>query len=259
MKLSLLSPSYSNTTSNSTTDVYATVSKIMQSQNTGVPKLNAALASDNTTLSGLGKLMSALTTFQSVAHSFSASGDATQLATKVTDLVSSYNALNAGLTGLQQGDLKGDGSVSRIQGQLSRVFSMGSSGSSGTTYFSLRNIGISIQKNGDLVVNSAKLQSAISAEPGDVAKLFTNNGKGIADNLVSQIQGMVGQNGSIQKETQSVNKDITALTAKKNSLANALTAEANALVKQYSQQGSAFGSTASSQTGGNPTLFDMLG
>jgi len=454
-----LSSYYSSTAGNSSTDVYATVGKIMQSQNTGVPKLNAALASDNTKLSGLGKLMSALTAFQSVAQSLAGSGlyasasssakavltattssssaagsyaiqvkqlahsqnllsklqvnpdaaigsggatlsfdfgttegnvftpnasaktakvvvipsgsntlqgiaaavnaanigvtakvthgdagyaltlsspsgsasslrigvkgdaalqsllaydpagtknltqtdaaqnaaltvdgvavssssnmltnavagttlnltatgsatlavtrDASQFTKNVTNLVSTYNALNASLKGLQQGDLKSEGSAARIQSQLSRLFFAASSGTVGTTYITPGSIGITVQKNGDLAIDAAKLQKALSAAPDGVAKLFTNSGKGIADKLVSQIQGLIGPNGSIQKEALTINKDIAALNAKKNSLAKVLTAQANALVKQYSSNAS--GSASSSQTSGKSTLFDMLG
>lgn len=253
-------PSYAaGNSAASSANVYAQVSKIMQSQNTGAPQINAALANDTTTLSGLGKLMSALTSFQSVAQSLTTTGsDATQLAKNVTGLVSAYNSLNASLKGLQQGDLKTDSSVKRIQGQLGRILSMGSSGSTRATFVTPWSVGISIQKNGDLALDTTKLQKAISAAPDDVAKLFSNNGQGIADKLVSQIKGMIGQGGSIQNETAALNKDIASLSAKKASLTKALTLEANALMKQYSQ-GNTSGLGTSSQSSGSSSLFDMLG
>lgn len=458
---SQLLSAYSNATSNPSTDVYTKVSKIMQSQNTGVPKLNAALASDNTRLSGLGKLVSALSAFQSVAQSLSGSGlyasasssardvltatassgsasgsyaikvtqlahsqnllsrlqvspdaaigsgapttlsfdfgsvegnaftpnaaktakslvipsgsnnlqgiaaainaaklgvtakvteskdgyalalsspsgganslrigvkgdaalqkllaydpagtknltqtaaaqdaaltingvaltsssnilskavaginliltatgsatltvarDATQFAKNVTNLVGTYNTLNASLKGLQQGDLKSDGSAARIQSQLSRLFFTASSGTPGTTYITPGSIGVAVQKNGELSIDAAKLQKALNASPDGVAKLFTNNGKGIADKLVGQIRGLIGPNGTIQKETATINKDIAALNAKKSSISKALTAQANALVRFYSQQGNGFGSDTAGQSSGKTTLFDILG
>lgn len=461
----LFSPSYSGAASNSSADVYATVSKIMQSQNTAAPKLNAALASDNTKLSGLGKLMSALASFQSMAQSLSGSGlyasasssakdvltattssnsavgsytvevkqlaqaqnllsriqanpdavigsggiatltfdfgttagdvftpnaagtksvaipsggdtlqgvatainaanigvtakvihsaagyalvlsstsgsansmrigvkgdaalqkllsyepagtknliqtyaaqdaaltvdgaafgsssntvtsavagttlnlaaagsstltvarDSAQFTKNVTNLVDTYNALNARLKELQHGDLKTEGSAARIHSQLARVFNTASSGSVGAAYITPGSIGISVQKNGDLAIDAAKLQKAIDAAPDGVAKLFTNNGKGIADKLVGQIRRLIGPGGSIQKETTNINKDIAALGVKKNNMAKALTLQANALVKQYSQQNFPYGSNnasgmSPSQPNGKSTLFDMLG
>lgn len=251
----------SNTTSSSSADVLAKVSKIMQAQNTGAPKLNAALSSDTTMLSGLGKLLNALTTFQSAAKSLFNTGSSPSLAAKdpalltknITNLVSHYNTLSASLSGLQKGDLKADGSVQRIQSQLDRIFKSATSGTAGGSYASPGSIGISTQKNGTLVIDATKLQNAVTKNPDGVAQLFTNGGKGIADTLVSQIQGMVGTTGSIQKETTAINKDIAVLNAKKSSLEKALTAQANALVKMYSQQSPSASST------GNLTLFDMLG
>lgn len=255
-----LSSYYSNTTSSSSPNVMAKVAKTMQAQNTAAPALNAALASDNTTLSGLGKLMSALTSFQSAAQSLSgkavalpgAAQDPKQLAQKVTDLISQYNALNTTINGLRKGDLKSDASVLAIQSQLAKVFNSSSSGRADASSLTPGSIGISTLKNGAYAVDATKLQKAIAANPGGVAKLFANGGKGIADNLVSQIQGLVSPTGSIKKETVAINKDIASLNAKKDSLAKALTAQANALAKLYSQQNAQGSST------GNISLFDML-
>ncbi|MCX7174692.1 MAG: flagellar filament capping protein FliD [Proteobacteria bacterium] len=260
----LFSPSYSNSpnsTGNPSADVLAKVGKIMQAQNTGAPALNAALANDNTTLSGLGKLMSALTSFQSAAQSLSgkaaansaATQDSAQIATKVSDLIGQYNALNTTLTGLRLGDLKSDAIVSRIQAQLARVFNAGSSGTVGAANLTPGSIGITSQKSGALAIDAAKLQNAVNANPEAVAKLFSNGSNGIADNFVSQIQSLISSTGSIQKEKAVINRDIASLNTKKSNLAKALTAQANALVKQYSQQ------DASGNSNGNASLFDMLG
>lgn len=261
MNLSAYFPSsYSNnTTSNSsspTTDILAKVRKVMEAQNTGAPKLNAALASDNTKLSGLGKLLSSLTTFQSAAQSLSTTGASTQgvaqdpawLAKNVTNLVKMYNSLNASLNGLKQGELKADASVSRIQNQLAHVMGSGSDGP-----ISMGNIGISTQKDGTLAIDATKLQSAINANPAGVAKIFSNGGKGVADKLVSQIQGMVGSTGIISKETTAINKDIAALNVKKDNLSKALTLQANALAAQYTKQSG----SATSSSGGF-SLFDYI-
>jgi len=65
----------------------------------------------------------------------------------MSDLISTYNSLNSSLKGLQQGDLKANGSVSRIQNQLARVFYSTSSGVLDTSFLTPKSIGISTQKN----------------------------------------------------------------------------------------------------------------
>ncbi len=55
-------------------DVLAQVTRTLQSKNTLAPKLNAALANDQTKLSGLGQLRGALATFQNVVQAVSGDG-----------------------------------------------------------------------------------------------------------------------------------------------------------------------------------------
>lgn len=184
--------------------------------------------------------------------------DSAQLTKNVGNLVSMYNTLNASLSGLQQGDLKADAALSQIQGQLASIIN------GGTSSLALNAIGISTQKNGALALDTAKLQSAIDKDPAGVAKLFTDNGRGIADSLSSRIQSMIGASGVIQKETAAVSKDIALLNTKKSRLESALTAKSNALVKLYSQQsaqgssGGLFAATTAGQTSAHRTLFDWL-
>lgn len=190
--------------------------------------------------------------------------DSAQLTKNVSNLVSMYNTLNASLSGLQQGDLKADAALSQIQGQLVSVINASFNRSGGTSSLSLGEIGISTQKNGALALDTAKLQSAIDKDPAGVAKLFTDNGRGIADSLSSRIQSMIGASGVIQKETAAVSKDIALLNTKKSRLESALTAKSNALVKLYSQQsaqgssGGLFAATTAGQTSAHRTLFDWL-
>jgi len=121
----------------------------------------------------------------------------------------------------------------------------------GASSLALAKMGITTQKNGNLAIDTNKLQAAISSDPASVAKLFTNGGTGIADHLVSQIQAMLSPVGGLNKKVAAVNQDITALNAKKSSLEKSLTAQANALVKLYSQQNAQGSSTATSSQSPN--------
>lgn len=183
-----------------------------------------------------------------------------QLLENVTNLVNTYNTLNAKLDALQQGDLKTDGSAMSIRTQLARIFG---SGSGAITSQALAKIGISVQKNGDLAINATKLKNAVGADPVGISHLFSHSGSGIADNLSSKIQSMVGPTGSLPKKATAINQDIAALNEKKSSLEKALTKQANALVKYYTQQSSAgnamwaTSSSGNSSNGGN-SLFNVI-
>lgn len=177
--------------------------------------------------------------------------DASQIANNVGTLVNNYNALNFSLNNLKQGALKSAPIVDQVKTQLASTV-RGMSGA-------LSSVGISIDGNGALQMDQAKLQRAIASVPETVAALFTNNGGGIADRWSSQIAGIIAGDGSLAKNVGKVNQDIAALTVQKNSVAKALTAQANALVDFYTRQSQQSGNGITGQDGQPHSLFDMLG
>ena len=155
-----------------------------------------------------------------------------QLGQNVENLVTAYNALNAKLGALAQGELQADGSATQVQHQLAAVVNAAVDGTSGHALGTLANIGMTQQANGDLSIDARQLQHAINVNPAGVATLFTNGGKGIADQLLSQIQGLVESGMAPAKTAPSPQDAPTGL----NSPDLALTVQANALVNVYSQQ-----------------------
>lgn len=183
--------------------------------------------------------------------------DNSQIATNVSNLVSSFNQLSSKLKTLAQGELKSDGSAARVQDALNRTLRNSSvTGSDGNT-LTLASVGISSGANGDLVLDKTKLQAAVAADPSGVSRLFAQSGTGVADSLNGQIKNAIGSDGSITRESAAINKDISSLNAKKANLAKALTLQANALIKQYSaQQNTALPGLPD---GAPRSLFDIIG
>lgn len=174
----------------------------------------------------------------------------TQIAQNVTNLVNAFNTLNDKLNALKQGALKSDGSAARAQSQLQSILT-----SSNVSMQTLASLGVSIQANGNLSIDTNALQSAISADPAGVAKLFTNGSSGLTESFSSQIQAILSPAGELSKKTTSINQDITTLNTKKDALEKSLTAQTNALVQYYSGQS---GSGASSSSQGSYSLFDYF-
>jgi len=197
-----------------------------------------------TTLNLTGKGASNLTIAQSPS----------QIADNINGFISAYNTLNSKLGELQKGALQGDQTAAHIQSQLARVLGSTTTGSNGA-YLNLSKLGISAQKNGNLVVDADTLKKSIASDPSGTAALFTGGGKGLADKINSQIDGLLGNSGSIKKQTDDLNKDVAALNVKRSNLEKSLTAQAQALAKKYSQQGQAGGV---GQAVGGGTLFDFL-
>ena len=181
--------------------------------------------------------------------------DSSQIASNVASFVTAYNELNSKLQSLQQGDLKSDTALGQVRSQMEQVLRTASTGVPASI---LASAGVTLGKGGELVLDDKKLKAAIAADPDAVSKLFTNNGKGVADQFSSKIGELTGETSIIRKEVQSVGKDITTLNNKKAVLAKALTAQAQALVKAYSAQEQMGTNSALPGYTGKNSLFDFM-
>ncbi|MGK5079374.1 flagellar filament capping protein FliD [Janthinobacterium sp. HLX7-2] len=181
--------------------------------------------------------------------------DSSQIASNVASFVTAYNELNSKLQSLQDGDLKYDTALGQVRSQMGQVLRTASTGVPSSI---LASAGVTLGKSGELVLDEKKLKAAIDADPDAVSKLFTNNGKGVADQFSSKIGTLTGETSIIGKEVQSVGKDITTLSNKKAVLAKALTAQAQALVKAYSAQEETGTNSALPGYTGKNSLFDFM-
>lgn len=109
--------------------------------------------------------------------------DTASVQSAINDFVKAYNDLNK-TTGMltsydpatkRAGPLLGDASVRTIQSQVRSVLTSALSGQSGSLN-TLAQIGISLQKDGSLSVDSTKLQNAITSNFNDIAGLFSSMG-----------------------------------------------------------------------------------
>ncbi|GAB2878313.1 flagellar filament capping protein FliD [Pseudoduganella ginsengisoli] len=178
--------------------------------------------------------------------------DSSEVARNVAGFVDAYNGLQDKLGVLDKGALKSDQALSQASRDLAGLLR------SGTSASELAKVGVSINGDGRLQVDDKQLKAAITADPDAVVKLFTNEGKGLADQFDAKVDALTGKSGAINRETQQVNKELTALNDKKAGVAKALTAQANALAKLYAaQEQSASGDALPGYTGPR-SLFDFL-
>lgn len=183
--------------------------------------------------------------------------DSSQIGANLKSFVAAYNDLNAKLQKLQKGDLKADTAINQVVSQMGMLLKTGGGSVSITA---LNAAGVTQDATGNLVIDDKKLTAAITADSSAVAKLFTNDGRGIAD-LLSNKAGLFTSNTSvISKEAQLTSNEITSINAKRTVLSKALTAQANALVALYTAQAqTGAGSAMTGGSGKTGTLFDMLG
>lgn len=179
--------------------------------------------------------------------------DNSAIAKNVANFASSYNSLAGKLATLRTGELKSDAAIGEVQDQLALLIKGNSA---------LAKAGVTIGADGLVHIDSKTLAAAVAADPVATAKLFTDSGKGVADQLSSKVSQFLGNTGLVGSETQAAKQDASTLGTQHDALAKVLTARANTLVAQYTQatqgtQGSDISSALPGYTG--PTsLFDIL-
>ncbi len=184
------------------------------------------------------------------------SQDASQISSNLKSFVSAYNELNKKLQALQKGDLKGDTALNQAYGQMSMLLKT----TGGISQSALAASGISQDSSGNLVLDDKKLQASLKDDASAVSKLFTNNGRGLADLMGAKAASLTGESSALNKETSLISKEITSITAKRATLSKALTAQATALAALYTAQAqTGSGSAVNGSAGSSGTLFDMLG
>jgi flagellar hook-associated protein 2 len=183
--------------------------------------------------------------------------DASQIGTNLKSFVSAYNDLNKKLQALQKGDLKSDTAMGQVTSQFNLLLK---TGGGGVSIGALAAAGVTQDGSGNLVVDDKKLQAALTADSSAVGKLFTNNGKGLADLMASKAGALSSDSSVISKEASLVSRDITSINNKRTVLSKALTAQATALAALYSAQAqTGAGSALNGAAGSSGSLFDMLG
>ena len=183
--------------------------------------------------------------------------DPAQISQNVQSFVNAYNALNQKLQTLQQGDLKSDTAMKQVSSQLSQLLK---TGGSGVSVSALAKAGVTLASDGSLSLDSKKLGVALASDPAAVGKLFTNGGKGLADQLAASAGAFTTSTSVVGHEAASLMKEMTSVNAKRTQLAQTLTAQANALAALYTQQAQSDspGSGGGIYGSGATSLFDML-
>ncbi|MDZ7585311.1 MAG: flagellar filament capping protein FliD [Thiobacillus sp.] len=163
--------------------------------------------------------------------------DTAAINTAASDFVDAYNALASqiksrsayGTDGKEAGSLAGDGTLRLMQDQLRGILMTPASGG---TLTSLSQAGISIQKDGSLLLDSSKLNNAISANFSDVANLFSSS-TGYATRLEAWAKSALTSGGLIDTRTQSLNQHVKNYNGEIDRLENRMSALEKKLSAEY--------------------------
>ena len=167
----------------------------------------------------------------------------TGLETKISSIVTAYNSLLSkintaaghGSTVASNKALAGD---STLRGIANRLSSTLQTVSGSGRYTTLGSVGLSLQKDGTLSLDSSKLEAALSADPSSVSKLFAGDGTttGVMSSLSKAI-ATYSQTGTglLTQHTSDLQARITGFTTNINREQDRLDAYQALLQKQFTQ------------------------
>lgn len=206
------------------------LTQLQQAQGSAL-KLNgiAVTASSNTVTSAVDGITLTLTkeSATGVPTTLTVTRDTSSLTAGVNAFVKAYNDLNKTTTDLgsynattkQAGTLNGDSTLRSAQGIVRSRIGNVPSELSGATLQRLSDIGISLQKDGSLAVDSSKLTTAIGGNFTGVANLLAAYGSAFK----TATDGLVGTSGTIVARTEGINASIKSITKQAEVVSNRLT------------------------------------
>lgn len=156
--------------------------------------------------------------------------------TAVNNFIKAYNDATSSMASLgyydssskSAGALQGDSTLRSSQNLVRSLLQTTAGGTS--DYQTLSDIGVELQKDGSLKLNSSKLSSAISADHDGVTALITNIGSTFKNSLDS----VVGTSGTVSAASDSTNRLVKQITKQQEAFVDRLTQIEARYRKQFS-------------------------
>lgn len=170
------------------------------------------------------------------------SKDTASMTTAINGFVTAYNALNSYIhdqtkydpTAKVGGPLQGDPTIIGFQYALRGIITTGSTASS--MYQTLSSIGVSVQTDGSLAVDSTKLGAALQ-NTSEVQKLFASTGSGSAQGLAVSFQQTLDSatisGGRLDSETQGLRTQLQNNSDQQTNMQTHLSDEQSRLQTQF--------------------------
>ena len=167
--------------------------------------------------------------------------DNTAINTAASSFVDTYNAMLSQLKSRSAygsatkatPELAGDGTVRMMLDQLRGIFGTPATPASGGSLTSLSQVGISVQANGSLRLDSSKLNSAMATNFSDVSNLFSS-ATGYVTRLNTWADSVVQTGGLIDVRTQNISNTIKSYSEQVTQLESKMTVIQKRYTTQYS-------------------------
>lgn len=129
--------------------------------------------------------------------------DTEAVGTSVQAFVDAYNALQSTMGELRGKELKNDSVLRSVEGQLRGVLNTPPSGLAGSFNY-LSQIGVSIQKDGTMKLDSGDLEDAIAADFRGLAEVFAHDDQGYLFRLDGALADILAADGLIDGREDSI-------------------------------------------------------
>lgn len=146
-------------------------------------------------------------------HTLGVSRDTEAVGKAAQGFVDAYNNLRKTVTDLRGGALEADSTLLSIENQLRGVLNSPPSGGGGS-YSYLAEVGVSIQKNGDMALDQDRFDQALADDFNGVAELFGNDTSGYAARLDALAGRWLQSDGLIETRKDGVNSSIDSLNTR---------------------------------------------
>lgn len=214
------------------------LTQTMAAQNASLTVNGIAITSASNTVSGaIQGVTLTLKNTTTTPASLTVARDTAAIQTAASGFVEAYNALASqiksraayGSSDKTGGALAGDGTLRVMQEQLRSIFNTPASGG---TLTSLAQVGIAFQRDGSLLLDSSKLDSAIATDFADVTNLFSSP-TGFATRLEAWAKSTLAIDGLIDTRTKSLKQNVQNYNDEIDRLENRMAALEKKYMKEY--------------------------
>jgi flagellar hook-associated protein 2 len=192
------------------------------------------LAGANLTLTGTSATPVSLTVAQ----------DPSSLASAIQSVVSGYNSVVSAISTATAYDtttntgavLEGDTNILQVQTVLSNLISGQLAGNSGGSIQSLAQLGISVNQDGSLSLDSTTLSNLLASNPSAVQQFLSTANSGLSAQFQTALNQLSGPTNSVlANETTAIGTEVTDNQTQITQMQAQLTVEQNALTAQFDQ------------------------
>ena len=148
------------------------------------------------------------------------------------------------------GSLSGDSLLQSIRSQV-RGYVTGNSSSPGTTVIAARNVGLTLDRDGKMVLDEKRFNEAVASNFSEVVKVFTGNANdqslyspapgGVAGDAFKGIDQMIRATGTIAAQTEMANEQLKKYKEDLTKLETRMTAVMERYTRQFTAMDSLVG------------------